>query len=369
MSSRVAECYRARPSSESVPVKIAAVASALPVHYYEQRTLTTYLEEVVWRDRPEVARRLDALHQSVRVDGRHLAYPLERYASFLTFGDFNDAWIVAATELGEQAVTQALARAGLTVQDVDALFFSTVTGVASPSIDALLVNRLRLRRDLRRVPMFGLGCVAGAAAVARAADFVRGRPGGVALVLTIELCSLTMQRKDRSVANLIASGLFGDGAACAVVVGEERAAIGPRIVDTRSVFYPDTEAVMGWRISEQGFSLVLSPAVPAVAREHLGPDVDRFLADHQLTRRDITSWVCHPGGPKVLEAARDSLGITDDDLALAWESLRTAGNLSSASVLLILEQTLLTRRPAPGAHGVMLAMGPGFCSELLLLRW
>ncbi len=350
-------------------MKIAAVASALPVHYYDQATLTRYLREVVWRDAPAVLRRLDALHDHVQVDGRHLAFPLERYAEFTTFGDFNDAWISAATDLAQRALTLALERAGLAVQDVDAIVFTTVTGLASPSIDARLVNRMGLRRDVKRMPLFGLGCVAGAAAVARAADFVRGDPRAVVAVVSVELCSLTVQRGDTGIANVIASGLFGDGASCAIVVGADRAANGPTIVATRSVFYPDTEEVMGWRISEKGFSLVLSSAVPKVARERLGPDVDAFLADLKLTRRDIASWVCHPGGPKVLEGARDSLGVTDEDLALSWESLKKVGNLSSASVLLILEQTLLRRRPLPGKLGVMLAMGPGFCSELLLLRW
>jgi alkylresorcinol/alkylpyrone synthase len=252
---------------------------------------------------------------------------------------------------------------------VDAIFFSTVTGLAAPSLDARLANRIPFRPDVKRVPMFGLGCVAGAAAVSRATDYVRGHREGVALVLTIELCSLNWQRDDLSLAHVISTGLFGDGATCAIVVGDKRPADGPRVVDTRSVFYPDTEDVMGWRISEHGFHLVLSPQVPMFARERLGPDVKRFLADHRLTTAQIGSWVCHPGGPKVLQASRDSLGITDEDLAISWGSLRDAGNLSSASVLLILERTWQRCRPAPGTRGVMLAMGPGFCSELLLLEW
>ena len=350
-------------------MRFAAVASALPAHRYDQSRLTRYLKDEVWAERPEILRRIDVLHRNVGVETRHLAYPLERYATLRTFGEFNDAWITAATDLGERAVRTALERARLAPEDVDAIFFSTVTGVASPSIDALLVNRLGLRADVRRLPMFGLGCVAGAAAVARAADYVRGAPDAVAIVLTIELCSLTVQRDDPSLANVIAAGLFGDGATCAIVVGANRAATGPAIVDTRSVFYPDTEDVMGWKVRETGFELVLSPAVPTVAREHLGEDVARFLASRDLTTKDVRSWVCHPGGPKVLAAARDALGLTDDDLALSWKSLREVGNLSSASVLLILEQTMALRRPEPGSLGVMLAMGPGFCSELLLLRW
>ena len=203
------------------------------------------------------------------------------------------------------------------------------------------------------------------------------RHDAIALVVCVELCSLTWQRDDHSLANVVSTGLFGDGAACAVVAGTRRAArlraegiaVGPAIEATRSVFYPDTEDVMGWNISEHGFRIVLSPSVPTVARERLGGDVDEFLRAHGLARENVRSWVCHPGGPKVLAAARDALGLGDHDVELAWSSLREKGNLSSASVLLILERTLYEARPPSGVRGVMLAMGPGFCSELLLLAW
>ncbi|MCE9595422.1 MAG: type III polyketide synthase [Planctomycetes bacterium] len=351
-------------------MRIASVASALPVHRYEQSVLAAFAREHVWNDQPEVARRIESFFTNTRVETRHLALPLERYASMRTFGEFNDAWIGAATDLGEQAVRTALDRAGLAPRDVDALVFSTVTGVASPSIDARLVNRLGLRPDVKRMPMFGLGCVAGASALSRAADLVAGPRVENVVVLTIELCSLTVQREDRSVANLIASGLFGDGAAAAVVVGERsRARPGPRIVATRSVFYPDTEHVMGWHIGERGFGIVLSPAVPTVAREHIGEDVDAFLDAQGLARRDIAAWICHPGGPKVLEAVRDALALDDRDVELSWRSLARVGNLSSASVLFVLEATLAERPPAKGSRGVLLAMGPGFCSELVLLEF
>jgi alkylresorcinol/alkylpyrone synthase len=346
---------------------LASAGRALPRHYYDQATLTAYLQDV-WADRPNAAARMRALHASVGVQGRHLALPLEAYAGLTTFGQCNDAWIAAATELGERAVGDALAKAGLRPGDVDAIFFSTVTGLASPSIDARLMNRLGMRSDVKRVPMFGLGCVAGAAAVSRAADYVRAFPAHVAVVLTVELCSLTLQRQDLSVANLISTGLFGDGACAAVVAGAERRLRGPRVIATRSVFYSDTEDVMGWRISERGFEIVLSPAVPVIARERLGHDVDEFLADQGLARKDVARWVCHPGGPKVLQALQDALELTRADLAASWRNLAERGNLSSASVLLILADTL-EAPPAAGSYGVMLAMGPAFCSELLLLRW
>lgn len=348
-------------------MRIASVASAMPANYYRQPEITALLARV-WRDHPEVTRRLDTLYTNCGVQGRHLALPLERYEQLDTFGQFNDEWIRAALDLGERAIRTALSRAGIAIEEVDAIFFSSITGLAAPSIDARLINRMGFRTDVRRTPIFGLGCVAGAAAVSRAADFVRGRPRGVAVVLTVELCSLTWQRDDVTLANVISAGLFGDGATCAVVVGGDRAAAGPRIVDTRSVFYPDTEHLMGWRISERGFGIVLSTEVPSIARERIGPDVDQFLSDHRLTRGRIDFWVCHPGGPKVLAATRDSLGLDDQALAISWQSLRQAGNLSSASVLLILEETLAQRPPERGTKGVMMAMGPGFCSELLLLE-
>jgi alkylresorcinol/alkylpyrone synthase len=349
-------------------MKIAAVASALPENYYEQAVLTRYLQDV-FASEPSAARRLPQLHENSQVGGRYLALPLERYQDLRSFTDFNRAWLACALDLGERAVTAALQRAGLRAQDVDAIYFATVTGLASPSIDARLMNRLPFRPDVARLPLFGLGCVAGAAAVSRAAEYVRGKPDGVALVLTIELCSLSLQRDDRSIANLISTGLFGDGASAAVVVGKDRASVGPEIVRTRSVFYRDTEDVMGWDIGAHGFRIVLSPDVPVVARERLPEDIDAFLRDCAVPRESIRSWVCHPGGPKVLQALQDGTGLSCADLASSWAMLERAGNLSSASVLLVLEDTQQRRTPARGSLGLMLAMGPGFCSELLLLRW
>ncbi|MCB9878591.1 MAG: type III polyketide synthase [Planctomycetes bacterium] len=362
--------YRALPDAEVPPLRIAAAATAFPPHWYAQRELTERLVQLLGVD-PRVAERLRSLHEHSGIDGRHLWLPLEAYSDLGGFTGANRAWLDGALTLGERSCREALAQAGVRADEVDAIFFSTVTGLASPSIDARLVTRLGLRPDVKRVPMFGLGCVAGAAAVSRAADYVSHRPDAVALVLTVELCSLTLQPEDRSVANLISVGLFGDGAAAAVVVGEDRSDPGntPRVVDTRSVFYPDTEHVMGWDIGAHGFRIVLSAEVPDVARDRLPLDVDAFLADHGMTRRDVACWVAHPGGPKVLEGLQEGLGVGRDALAISWDSLRRAGNLSSASVLMILAETLRQRRFAPGARGVMLAMGPGFCSELLLLEW
>lgn len=349
-------------------MKLAAVATAFPPHWYDQRTLTEALIGL-FDAPPALAARLRTLHANTGIAGRHLALPLPRYAEPGGFTAANRAWLEAALPLGEQVCRRALDEAGVRADEVDAILCTTVTGVVSPSLDARLVVRLGLRPDVARLPLFGLGCVAGAAALSRAADLVRGRPRGVVLVLSVELCSLTLQREDRSVANLISTGLFGDGAAAAVVVGAERHARGPAIVATRSVFYPDTEQVMGWDIGAHGFRIVLSAEVPTIAHERVPADVDAFLASQGLGRGDVARWIAHPGGPKVLQALQDGLGVTRDDLSCSWSCLERAGNLSSASVLMILAETLRTRPPAPGQRGLLLAMGPGFCSELVLLRW
>ena len=274
-------------------------------------------------------------------------------------------------DLGEQAVRRALDAAGLGPKDVDQLVFVTVTGLATPSIDARLANRLGLRSDLKRVPVFGLGCVAGAAGLARLSDLLRGAPGDVGVLLSVELCSLTLQRDDPSVANAVASGIFGDGAAAVVLGGGGRAGgrAGPRVRATRSVFYPDTEWVMGWDFRDSGFQVVLSAEVPRITRENVGRDVDAFLASQGLGRRDVRHWVAHTGGPKVLEAFQAALELPPGALDRSWRSLEDVGNLSSASVLFVLGDLLDAGEARPGDRGLLLAMGPGFCSEMVLLEW
>ena len=349
-------------------MKIASAASAFPEHYYSQKFLLEKLQEY-WGSRLKNPLTLARLHRNVTVDGRYLAMPAEDYHKLTTWGQANDIWIKVAQELGEQALCRALHHAGLAPEQLGALFFTSVTGISSPSIDALLINRMGLPRNIRRVPIFGLGCVAGAAGISRAADYVRAYPSQAAALVSVELCSLTLQRDDLSVANLISSGLFADGSAAVIVTGDDMDANGPEILATRSVFYPDTEPMMGWNVSEKGFKITLSPEVPTLIRENLGHDLDEFLADHGYRRGDLNSWVLHTGGPKVLEATADALDLRDGQLDPSWACLRRVGNLSSASVLVVLEDVMRNRRPEPGTLGLLAAMGPGFCSELLLLRW
>ncbi|MGZ4871181.1 MAG: type III polyketide synthase [Candidatus Angelobacter sp.] len=349
-------------------MRIIGAGSALPENTYKQEEITSALKEA-WQSQLDIPEVLDRLHTRCGVERRHLVLPLEAYDRVTTWGQANNLWIDAAQTLGRDAICRAITPLGILPRDIDALFFVSVTGVASPSIDARLVNRMGLSPNIKRVPMFGLGCVAGAAGLARAADYVRAFPDQVAVVLAVELCSLTWQRDDVSVANMISTGLFGDGAAAAVVAGRDTGFQGPEILATKSVFYPGSEEVMGWNISETGFHIVLSADVPKVIRENLGGDVDCFLAESGIKRSDIVSWIIHTGGPKVLEAVEDTLELAPDALKLSWECLRQVGNLSSASVLVVLQEVLAHHRGKPGTYSILAAMGPGFCSELLLLRW
>jgi alkylresorcinol/alkylpyrone synthase len=302
------------------------------------------------------------------VEKRRISLPLARYAELSSFTETNDIYIDTALELGERALLSALDAAKVKPTDVDIVFSTTVTGLAVPTLEARLAMRVGLRPDVKRVPLFGLGCVAGAAGVARMHDYLLAFPDHVSVLLAVELCSLTLQRDDYSIANLVATSLFGDGAGAVVAKGAGRTPTGPRVLATRSRLYPDTEDVMGWNIGSNGFQIKLSTEVGTVAEKYLGEDVRNFLSDHDLTPADISTWVCHPGGPKVIEAVENTLQLPADALDLTRESLRDNGNLSSVSVLDVLRANMVDP-PAPGSFGLMLAMGPGFCSELVLLGW
>ena len=343
---------------------VAGVAVKFPPNRYTQNEAIRALTDIAGPDFRRFA-------MSSGVEFRNTALDLERYSELNGFTEANDAYLDVALDLGEQALLAALDEAKVKPSELDIIFSTTVTGLAVPTLEARLATRIGLRPDIKRVPLFGLGCVAGAAGVARMHDYLCAFPDQSAALLAVELCSLTIQRQDTSVANLVATSLFGDGAAAVVAEGAHRAGVertGPQVVATRSRIYPDTEEVMGWKIGGDGFRIVLSADVATIAEKYLGEDVREFLADHGLTPQDVTTWVCHPGGPRVIEAVETVLDLPGEALDHTRNSLRQNGNLSSVSVLDVLRANMADPPPA-GSIGLMIAMGPAFCSELVLLAW
>ncbi|MBE7163218.1 MAG: type III polyketide synthase [Williamsia herbipolensis] len=351
---------------------LVAVHGVVPPYRYPQSELTAAFAALSHPDRSRRAA-LDRVHRNAGVRYRHLARPIEEYAAPVDARAGNEVWLRAATDLGERAVAEALTRARIAPDEVDLIVSTTVTGIAVPSIEARIAGRLGLRPDVVRTPLFGLGCVAGAAGIARLHDHLTGHPDQVAVLLSVELCSLTVQRDDDSMANVVASGLFGDGAAAVVAVGERRAAAtgvdGPQVIASRSHLYPESERTMGWDVVPSGLKIVLDAGVPELVEQYLGDDVRNFLADNGSGIDDVAAWISHPGGPKVIEAVERTLGLPATALDPTRSSLAQLGNLSSASVLHVLADIQRDHRPGTGELGLVMALGPGFCSELVLLRW
>ncbi|QEO09077.1 type III polyketide synthase [Protaetiibacter larvae] len=353
--------------------RIASVAPVLPDHVSAQADIAAELGSLIARD-PAQRALLERFHAASGIASRHTVLPLDAYRDLGGFEAANDVWIREGTRLAAEALTTALATAGLAPADVDFLLFTSVTGIAAPSIDARLVPLVGLRSDVKRLPSFGLGCVAGAAGIARVADYLAGHPDEVGVLVSVELCSLTLQRDDASIGNLVASGLFGDGAAAAVLVGDRRAEVlaasgaasGPRVVGSRSALYPDSEGAIGWDVGATGFRIVLTAAVPDAIEANIASGVDGLLADHGLGRDDVDLWIAHPGGPRVLDAFASGLGLPADALAASRRALERVGNLSSAAVLHLLAEQF--SQPA-GTRAVLFALGPGVTSEHVLLEW
>ena len=345
---------------------ILSAKTVFPEYKYTQGQIIDYLSSL-W---PDVARAAERFHRNTQVETRHLAVPLEDYAKLGDFGNRNNLWIEKALPLAQMAASIALDAAGMDASEISAIFSTSITGIAVPSVEARLMNRMNFKANTKRIPIFGLGCLGGAAGIARAHDYLRAYPDQAVLLLATELCSLTFQLDDHSVANLVATGLFADGGAAVVLVGDKHPKAGYgklQVLDSMSEFYPDSERTMGWDITGNGFKIVLAGDVPKVVQDNVPNGVKSFLDNNKLALSDIGEVIAHPGGPKVLDALASALERDRTWFEHSWQSLAENGNMSSVSVLDILARTIATPIEK-SKYGLLMAMGPAFCSEMVLTK-
>ena len=346
------------------PARILGIGTAVPPHRVGQeraREMARRLFADQFRDIDRVLQ----LFENVEVDDRYFAVPPEWFETEHPLEERNAIYREQAVALSVLSGCRALDGAQVRPDEVDAIFFVSSTGFATPSLDSVLIGELGLRTDVRRDATFGHGCAGGAGGLARASDWAAAHPGSRALVIATELCGLTLQRGDVSKTNLVATSLFGDGSAAVVVGTSDR---GPSVVADASVVWPDTHDVMGWTFGATGMGVVLSKSVPAIVRRHFARSVDAVCAAAGIERCDLAHFVLHPGGAAVLDAFRSSLDLDDDDLAWSRRVLRSYGNMSAPTVLFVLDEFLRAGTPRPDDLVLVSAMGPGFAAEHLVLR-
>ncbi len=352
--------------------RLISIATGTPPYVVSQAEARQFAAQKFASELAHHPRLLDVF-ENAEIDQRHVSMPLEWFGQSHDFGEKNDAFVETACRLGEQVGGCALERAGMSPEDIDQIVFVTSTGLAAPSIDARLANTMGLREDVRRTPVWGLGCAGGAAGLALTRQLALGDPSTRMLLISLELCSLAFQLQDSSPRNIVASSLFADGAAAAVVVGAD----GPparngspalELIAARSMMWKDTLDVMGWTVDELGLHVVFSRDIPALIRDHLRDGLNEFLESHGLTCATLRHLAIHPGGVKVLAAYSEALGLPLERFQVSREILREFGNMSSPTCLFVLERILSSSEMRPGDATLIAALGPGFSGEYLLAR-
>jgi alkylresorcinol/alkylpyrone synthase len=342
----------AEPRME-LPVRLEAIATAVPGQPVTQAEIAAASEHVFdgrWSD----IKRLLPVFAHAGIETRHFCMPIDWYVAPHSWAERNRLFVEHAVDLLVDVAERAIATAGCDIGDIDGLVAVSTTGVATPSLDALVMERLGMRRDLRRVPLFGLGCVGGVIGLSRAVDLMRLSPRGKTLMLTVELCSLTFRSNDQTNGNIVAAALFGDGAAGLLLDHEGD---GPELLGGGSHTWPQSLDVMGWRVEDDGFGVLFSRDIPTLIRREFRQPLTDFLRSQEMTLADLAGFVLHPGGAKVLDAFEDSIGVPPRTLHAARDVLRRYGNMSAVTVLFVLEAML-----AEGVRGphLMSALGPGF---------
>jgi alkylresorcinol/alkylpyrone synthase len=355
-----------RESGSAAHPAIVATATALPPHTITREDVKYYMGRVF--DIPE--RRLEAMMSIVdnaQVHKRHSIFPLDYTIEPRAISKTNNEYIEHAVKLGREAAEKCLERAGLKPEEIDLIITVSCTGFMIPSLDAHLIHLMGFRSNVRRMPFTELGCAAGAMALSRAADYLKAHAGVNVLIISVELPSLTFQRKDISQANLISSILFGDGAAAVIVSGKD--AQGPRILVSETYTFPDSLFAMGFDLRDSGFHILLDKEVPEMIGGRIRGLVESFLERHGRKHEDIKGWILHPGGARLLGNVETELGLCKCDTQPSWDILGNVGNLSSATILFILQEWLEKRPLRTGDYALAAAFGPGFSAEFLLLQW
>lgn len=347
--------------------RIVSVATALPPHRCTQADTREAMARVCSGDR--AMERLLPVFDRTGVETRYFVQPLEWYAQGQTFETRNRVFAEAGLALASRAVLACLDDSGVEPEAIDQIFCVTTTGLMTPSLDARLVAALGLRSDVRRLPLFGLGCAGGAGALIRASDTLQAFPTQRALVVSLELCSLVFSPIARTSTDLIGTALFGDGAAAVLLDGDAIHTPGLAIRNTRTHLFPERPDLMGWDFTSDGMRLILSRDVPSFVQSGVKPVVEKFLDDQGLRVSDLHHLVLHPGGAKVMATYRSAFGLSEDRLENARGAMRRYGNQSSASVLFMLSDLLASGRPVAGDLGLIIALGPGFAAEMLTVSW
>jgi alkylresorcinol/alkylpyrone synthase len=344
--------------------RLLALATAVPSYVLGQEEVVERIKRLFGRS--AVLDRLLPVFANSGIDRRYSSVPLEWYDEPHGWAERNRRYIAGALNLLESVAGQALDRAGRSIDELGGIVTVSTTGIATPSLDALLIERMQLPRNLARLPVFGLGCAGGVIGLARAADMAAAMPGKAVLLLVVELSTLSFRRDDLAKSNIVATALFGDGAAAVLVrCGGE----GPAIVATGEHSWPNSLDIMGWEVAEDGLKAVFSRDIPRLIETELRPATDAFLVPHELGLAQIDRFVCHPGGPKVLDAFERVFGLMPAELTEAREVLREFGNMSAASILFVLERMLARSRAAgrPWGRALLTALGPGFTAGFAVL--
>lgn len=343
--------------------RLAALATAVPAYPLDQEAVAEHVKRL-FAGAPQLEHLLPVFANS-GIRRRYSSVPLDWFAEPHGWPERNSLYLDTAVELLDAIAGRVLDGAGISAEDIGAVVVVSTTGIATPSLDALLIERLRLPRQVQRLPIFGLGCAGGALGLARAATLAAAMPDRAVLFLVVELCSLTFRRGDLSKSNIIASALFGDGAAGLLL---RCRGDGPAIVAAGEHTWPDSLEVMGWEVVEDGLKPVFSRDIPRLVAGELGPVARDFLAREGLGLADIGRFACHPGGPKVIAACEDAFGLAPGTLDHERTVLRDYGNMSAASVLFVLDRVLASTGSEPWHHALMTALGPGFTAGFVLLR-